>query len=281
MSTQCTPGTGSTTRTTGRAPTGRAPRRTDGLAGRLNAEWEDVVAAQVDAELPGWARREPDLAPLDGVEGLEAATAGRDNDAVLRALLRLHRGGEPLAGRTLLQLLLGVALGLARRTAHHAGGDREEAEARAVTELLDLLGTVQLASRARIVDRLALDLLSRLTRDARRPGTEHCVGGALEVEDVAAGHAGRGRGGAVPAPHDPGGAPVRADLAVLDVLVSGTRSGAIKVDEARLLWEVHSPAHRGGIAELAHVTGLPATALRQRVSRARRRLVAELAVSAA
>ncbi|WP_336921811.1 hypothetical protein [Aquipuribacter sp. SD81] len=254
----------------------RAPRRTAGLAGRLNSEWGSGVADQVEAALPRWSRTEVALA-LPGVAALEAAASARDNDEVLRALLRLHRGGDPLAGRALLQLLLGVALGLARRTCHHAGGDREESEARAVTELLDLLGTVPLTTGARVADRLALDLLSRLTRAAGRRGEEHAVGGVAEVEQaLAAQWPVRTRDALVSAAADSPGE-TRADLALLDVLVQGTRRGAIGTEEARLLWEVHSPAASGGIERLARDTGVAAPALRQRVSRARRRLVDALA----
>lgn len=253
----------------------RPPRRSTGLAGRLNAEWHAHVAAEVDRALAGWAVAEAALDLVD-VTALEAAASQRDNDEVLRALLRLHRGGDALAGRALLQLCLGVALGLARRTVHHAGGDHEESEARAIAGLVDVLAVVPLSVRSRIVDRLALDLLGRLTRDSRRSIGEHAVGAAVDVEAAV------GPRATTASPHGrPADDLPRADLVVLDLLVEGTRSGVLRREDAVLLWDVHSPGRPGGIEELARARGIAGPALRQRVSRARRRLVAALAVPAA
>ncbi|MFC5381819.1 hypothetical protein [Aquipuribacter nitratireducens] len=253
----------------------RPQRRSTGLAGRLNAEWHAHVAAEVSRALGGWAAAEAALDLVDAT-ALEAAASQRDNDEVLRALLRLHRDGDALAGRALLQLCLGVALGLARRTVHHAGGDHEESEARAVAGLVDVLAVVPLTARSRLVDRVALDLLGRLTRESRRALGEHAVGTAVDVE-VAGGSRATAAG-----PH---GRPVdelpRADLAVLHLLVEGTRGGVLRREDAVLLWDVHSPGGPGGIEELARARGMAGPALRQRVSRARRRLVAALAVSVA
>lgn len=250
------------------------PRRRTGLAGRLNQEWEHVRAESGTlAALPAWAEQEPALADLADVASLEAAMSTRANDEVLRALLRLCRSGDALAGRAALQGLLGVAVCLARRTSHHAGGDREEAEARAVSGLLDLLHTVPLTTSCRIADRIALDLLSRLTHDGRRRGVEVAVGDSSDLELVRSAGGGSAHGSPC------GGQPQaeRADLAVLAVLAEGARSGAIRPDEARLLWDVHSPAGPGGLGALAAAHGVEPAAVRQRASRARRRLVASMA----
>lgn len=246
----------------------RRQRRT-GLAGDLNHEWGVLRSGgSLEAGMRRWRDLDPALAGLCGVADLEAALGRRDNDDVLRALMRLCRSGDAVAARVLLQGLLGIAVGLARRTTHHVGGDREEAEARAVLELLDLLHTVPLTSRCRIADRIALDLLRRLTREARRGGTEVSTGAAQDVEDVAVAHHGaRGQS------DDAHGSPDRADLLVLHVLAAGARAGTIRADEARLLWEVHSPAGPDPVAGMAAAHGLAPAAVRQRVSRARRRLV--------
>lgn len=76
----------------------------------LNSEWSQLTAAHSDV-LIRWAQTEPVLGEaLDLHDLLDLVRAAPDQ--VLLALLRLGRGGDPLAWRVVLQAMLGKAVSL-------------------------------------------------------------------------------------------------------------------------------------------------------------------------
>lgn len=94
--------------------------RTDSLAGRLNVEWAALAGAPASlAVVAAWAEARPVLAGAHSPEQLRSRIGRADaetRDAVLLALLELAQDGDALAGRTVLQAMLGKAVPtLARR----------------------------------------------------------------------------------------------------------------------------------------------------------------------
>jgi hypothetical protein len=263
-----------------RRPAVRAPARqhTRGLIGALNAEWrwlaEDPSAG---CQVGDWGRVMPALAGLDGPDAVvRAATRSGDDDA-LEALLVLAGEGDHLAARTALQVMLGAAVRLARRTCAYAGNDLEESIARAVAATWQVIRDYPLDRRAcRPADGISLDVLAVLTGGGRPAVTELPAGLPAEVGDQVD-HEPDGTG-----PREAFWAAVRlhvgracADEELIVVLAWGVRMGVISQSDARLLLQLHSPADPGhGVScrEVAEQLGLAHAAVRQRASRATRRL---------
>lgn len=87
----------------------------------LNVEWDRLVES-TDPMVLGWGRRHP---ALHGCRDLAAVVdaARATSDAVLGALLAEHATGCSIAGRTVLQVLLGRAVGMAVRDQGSEVGD--------------------------------------------------------------------------------------------------------------------------------------------------------------
>ena len=130
-----------------------APSR---VVARLDEEWRELVDRTPEPP-PVWRRH---LA-LAGCPGLDAvlARASRGDDEVLRPLLVEAHQGDALAGRVVLQALLGRLVGMARR-------DREAGVDDYVAALWCVLASYPLARRpARIAANLALDTLKTVHRE--------------------------------------------------------------------------------------------------------------------
>lgn len=83
------------------------------LYSRLNTEWMYLCARPPAAEVLTWSVSRAALRDVADLNDLAAAHR-RDRDGVLLALLRLHQEGSALAGRALLQLMLGKLISLTR-----------------------------------------------------------------------------------------------------------------------------------------------------------------------
>jgi hypothetical protein len=270
----------------------RAPRRdlpheqpqqhTRGLVGALNAEWRRLaIAPGGRTALSSWADAEPALAAcVDLTAVVEAGRRGQDE--VLLALLRLSRRGDPLAARTALQVMLGAAVRLARRTVAHAHGDLEESLSRAVSALWQIVREYPVERRTcRPADGISLDVLAALTCAGRPRPTE--VPGGLPAELADAPEDGPdvdGVRGVFWSVAHPQAVDACSDEQLVLLLAWGVRQGVVSLEDARLLLRLHSPDEPGAALscrEVADELGLGHAAVRQRASRATRRLAAAVA----
>lgn len=256
-----------------------APRQlATGLVGALNAEWRRLAAAPPEhTPLAIWRTRCRALASFtDLASVVDGATSG-DNE-VLGALLVLAREGDELAARTALQAVLGSVVRLARRTVAHAGGDLEESISRAVEACWRIIRNYPVQRACRPLDGISLDVLAVLTGSGRHGEAEVPVGLPVDLGD--------------PIQVDEGTSELRAgfwaavrlrsawpcaDEELIVLFAWAVRAGVISRAEAQLLLRLHSPDEPGRAVtsrELAEHLGIEHAAVRQRVSRATRRLAA-------
>jgi hypothetical protein len=255
---------------------GAAARHTSSsLAGQLNREWAQLVAGPTSCAAPGrWASTCPALIGVRTLDEVLALIAGADaptRDAVLLALVRRAQAGDALAGRTVLQTMLGKAVRVAGTVAGRddVRGDREEALARAVAALWQAIATYPVARRpARVAANLALDTVAIAHRG--HTGSSHFRRSWREVPvpDVATvPHAGPNSG--------LDGLSGPADAELLTLLAWAVRHRVVDLDEARLLLRVYGVDEHGRPADaraVAEQEGLNWPALRQRCRRLARRI---------
>ncbi|SDT58515.1 hypothetical protein [Jiangella sp. DSM 45060] len=235
-----------------------------GVAGRLNDEWDRLRADGQPDAVARWAAAEPALAGCRRLADVEAAVAtaaaggarvaSGSADAVLIALLRLAHAGDALAGRTVLQLMLGKAIRIA---AGHAGRDSREAlEHAAVAALWTVIATYPTTRRpARVAANLAMDTLGVVSRELAHRRTE-----TPAEPDVLASVAGTD-------------ADDSAGTGLTELLAWAVDAKAVSLADARLLLDIYAPAPgvEGGAAA-AERAGISWAAARQRASRAARRI---------
>jgi hypothetical protein len=255
---------------------GAAARHTSSsLAGQLNREWTELVTAPASWAAPGrWASTCPALIGVRTLDEVLALIAGADaptRDAVLLALVGRAQAGDALAGRTVLQTMLGKAVRVAGTVAGRddVRGDREEALARAVAALWQAIATYPVARRpARVAANLALDTVAIAQRG--HTGSSHFRRSWREVPvpDVATvRHAGPNSG------LDELSGPADAEL--LTLLAWAVRRAVVDLDEAQLLLRVYGVDEHGRPADaraVAEQAGLSWPALRQRCRRLARRI---------
>lgn len=260
-----------------------AQQHTRGVVGALNAEWRVLGRSRCGrTALAGWGVREPALAGCRDLGDVVDAAARRGQDEMLLALLRLARDGELLAARTALQAMLGAAVRLARRTVAHAQGDLDESLSRAVGALWQVVRHYPVERRnCRPADGISLDVLAALT-GAGRPRPPEVPGGMPceladvpeEIEDEV------GVRDLFWSVAHPRAVRACSDEQLVLLLAWGVRHRVVTIDDARLLHRLHSPAdpeNPVSCRELAEELGLGHAAVRQRVSRATRRMAAAVA----
>ena len=258
-------------------------QHTRGLVGALNAEWRAIVVdPAARAAVGAWAATRPPLAGCMDPAAVLDALNRRGQDEVLLALLGLAREGDVLAARIALQGMLGSAVRLARRTLAHAQGDLEESISRAVTALWQVVREYPIERRScRPADGVSLDVLAALTAAARSRPAEFPAGLPVELADVPEDQSDdlslRGIFWAVAHPR---AADACSDEQLVLLLAWSVRRDVISVEDARLLLRLYSPREPGVAVtwrEVAQELGLGHDAVRQRASRAKRRLARAVA----
>jgi hypothetical protein len=256
------------------APACETPFRrtsTNTLVGRLNREWAQLVAGpEATAALSRWTLTCPVLTGLPTLDDVLSLIADADTavrDAVLLALIKAAQAGDVLAGRTVLQTMLGKAVRVAGTVARRddVRGDQEEASARAVAALWQAIATYPVALRpARVAANLALDTVAVAQRG--HTGSSHFRRSYRELPLADVGSVGRA------VQHDDGPDDVRGpvDAQLLTVLAWAVRAGVLDLADAQLLVQVYSVDEHGRAADgraVAAQAGLSWPALRQRCRR--------------
>lgn len=240
---------------------------------QLLREWVDLNTLTASAvTVHQWARLEPTLTgytrPADIVDAIDAADPAR-TDEMLLALLRLHQRGHQLAGRVLLQTMLPKLIQIARRASPTSSDDAwtEDRHHIAIAEFWDVMTGYPVDRRpTRVASNLALDTLHRLVGGRRH---QHAIPIAPNQMRVLNG----GRAHAATSDAVVGTISVDADL--IQVLTWAVAHAVVTADEATLLAEAYlTDGPRSGFAATAARLGLSQAAVRQRCSRASRRITA-------
>ena len=128
-----------------------------GIVGALDQEWGELVGMHPGAVM-GWAVRHPVLAPYRSLDDVLVA-AKQSPDAVLAALLAEVAAGDRLAGRVVLQALVGRIARMAQRDPRSGIGDY-------LAALWQVINNYPLRRRpVRIAANLSMDALQAVTRE--------------------------------------------------------------------------------------------------------------------
>lgn len=248
----------------------------DNLVGRLNLEWARLSASPESvASVASWGAGSPALSGAESLECVLARVWQADvsaRDEVLLALLELSRDGDHLAGRTVLQAMLGKAVRVAASAADRPDvrGDQEEALACAVGSLWLVIATYPVARRrSRVAANLALDTVALVQRG--HTGSSHFRRTYPETPfaDV------RSLGKSVRQDLEPADRRGPVDAELFSLLAWAVRNGVLSQDEARLLIRVYTVDEQGRPGDaraVAQQEDLTWPALRQRCHRLARRV---------
>ena len=204
-------------------------------------------------------------------ELLDRIDAGDEEqaDRLLLGLVRLAQAGHQLAARVVLQAMLPKLARMSRTTRPSSNDDRRRNDRAhiAVATFWEVIYAYPVTRRqSRVAANLALDTLHRLTTDLRRPPGDIPMDPGETADRLAT--------TAQESTHHPAGTP-SPDADLLEVIAWALDVEAITADEATILVRVYLPAAGdAGRIELAEDMGISHAALRQRTSRARRRLIA-------
>lgn len=254
-------------------PTGGAGVEAAPILRQLSQDWSRLCAlSSMRHTLRRWAavnRCFEGISSLgDLVDRIDAGDE-QEADRLLLALVRLAQAGHQLAARVVLQAMLPKLARMSRTTRPSSNDNRRRNDRAhiAVATFWEVIYAYPVGRRrTRVAANLALDTLHRLTTDLRRPPADI----PMDPEETA------GRLATVPeesAAHSTGTPSPDADL--LEVIAWALDVEAISPDEATVLVRVYLPsAGDSGRAALAERMGISQAALRQRTSRARRRLIA-------
>lgn len=262
---------------------------TDVMA-ELDLDWANLVQTRSFAdEIDGFIQRFPKLEAL-GSGAPNARLGAGDADEILHGLLAAYAAGSYPAGRTVLQCMLPAIKAIVRRSRRHYP-DVQDLEQEAMAAMWGAINRYDLGHSEKVAMRLHGTTLTYVvgdrapfahgTRASRAPGlteiaTEDNILELLERPDAA----------------DPSSETcfslMSASLGptgeVLDVIAWGVDAGAITSEEANLLARLYAPdpdlpeyaeltSGRGNYQRrVAEELGLSHAALRQRASRAVRRL---------
>lgn len=232
------------------------------LVGQLNLEWAQLRTDPVTTRAATrWAVLKPALTGCATLADVETRTAAVDRvkaDEILLALLELTADGEQLAGRTVLQLMLGKAVRIA--ASHTGRADRDTLEQLAIAALWDVIATYPITRRrTKVAANLSMDTLRQVSIELGHDKHET----PAEPDTLTrAGHE-----------HDDTDPGMVVDAELFEILAWGIDTGAISREDASLLTAVYctGPDNPGGETAAAQF-GLTWPAARQRCSRAIRRL---------
>lgn len=263
------------------------PTRTEGLVGRLNAEWAGLSQDETfRLHLRRWYGDPALTGPQSVLDPLRACRTSGEQDRILLPLLRAAvtgGPGGPLAARTVVQTMLPKAIRIARSQLRPQY-DWEETVSLTVGALYEVVRTYPVHRRPRrIAANLALETL-RLTRRLTGPDTSavpldpDSAAGIFTADACPASQAeltlllARAADYRLLAEDEPGraaGWDARAEL--VELLVWALESGALDVEDARLITGYYRdrPAGRPAAPRPSARDGARE---RQRRSRAVRRL---------
>lgn len=254
----------------------RTGRSRFALIDALNAEWVELerdrqLAAGARSVISRWAARRTALIGCASPAEVLAAIAA-DPDPVLAALVGIHQtfripgapAGDHLAGRIVLQTMLGKIVVMAAPDRQHAVEDY-------VGQLWARIDSYPLARRPRrIAANLALDTLKAVTHDTAGQGRATTVPvTTAELELAGLSHTAFGPGG-LPVGPQPGPVDQVDDLTARRVLRTAEDLGLIDEPTRRLLVSVYADGLTSADAAARH--GLTPSTVRFRCSRAIRRM---------
>jgi DNA-directed RNA polymerase specialized sigma24 family protein len=223
------------------------------LRSSLEREWEATATrAEATRALRRWAATEPVLAPFVSLtavlEAVQRPGASRASNDILAALLRVG-DGEPLARRCVLQALVPVLVSMARR--YPGEGDHEDR----FQEVL-VLSVERIHSLAGGDVSWPATAIAGHVRDRLRRAASHGRPHLAALED---------------APEIPAGPERSAAEQLAGAVLDSFRSGALRRDEAALLYATRVIGHPS--ARVAAALGMDADVLRSRRNRAETRLI--------
>lgn len=255
------------------------------LLRQLCEEWVVLNHSPIaNAAARAWALLD---APTVGavVDGIDRAETGV-KDASIHALLELHRDGDRVAGRVLLQAMLPGLVDLARRgRAPRSETSFDDQVQRAVTEFWGVISLERNLAVHGVAGRLLLDTLNRFSSHRRSsdaweehtwyyPDWDTDGEGSWESERVA-GTIGRSIVSQEAAEAEQVISTLTGELDpsgdLIQLLAWARVEGAIDDDEVNLLVEVYLCGDRD-LKQTALRLGLPHATLRKRVSRTRQAL---------
>ncbi|WP_125775614.1 sigma factor [Antribacter gilvus] len=273
--------------------TSRVTTRTGASAGTLMAEldhdWADLCGTRSFAvELDRLVARYPQLASLR--DGRSVRLAAGEADEILYALITEHAGGSFAAGRAVLQCMLPAVRTIVRRSRRHYP-DVQDLEQETAAAMWDAITSYDLAREDRVAMRLQGHTLTRVVGD-RAPwaqGSRASRGPQVEEiptdTEVLTYLERPALGDDVPAAvYSLASASLGPTGEVLDVIAWGLDHDVLSRDEAALLARLYAPdpdlpeyaelaTGRGNYQKrVAEELGISHAALRQRASRAVRRL---------
>lgn len=237
---------------------------------QLIGEWADLHSLpSTSLQVKRWGRIEPVLAgyrwPGEIVDAIDAAS-GDTEDALLLALIRLFQSGQQLAGRTLVQSLLPKLCQISSSATTLCTSARttwlEDRRHITVAEFWGFVASYPVHRRtSRVASNLALDTLHRIS-GVRTPADPEPGGSSIDGlrED-----------------HQQLDSTIDGltdDADLLQVVHWGVTNAVITRADARLLILSYLPNKTSGFGfdDAAEAFGLTQAAVRQRCSRATRRL---------
>lgn len=266
----------------------QAPTLANPVLSQLCREWVGINA-DPDARdaVAAWGTRRAALrgfnSPADLLDELDQAAPARV-DAVALALLEQVHDGDQLAGRVLLQLMLPALANLVRRSLPPRGADYDEQLQRALTEFWAVIGRPRSLPRRRVLARLQLDTLHRVSGHRRSSDAWEGHTSYLEHTD----HHEETLPDTTPTEQpqlqlvvdnthspDPGSTSYDPEAGLYELVLHARASGVLTAAEAQFLVDVYlnGSAEEHTLAEAARRLGLPHTAVRQRCTRLRSKLV--------
>ena len=259
------------------------------LLAQLCREWVALNADPAScAAITSWGLEQPALTgfktPGAVLDELVDGASPERVDAIAHALLERVRSDDQLAGRVLLQSMLPCLVNVSRRSMPPRGTDHEEQLQRVLAEFWSVIGRPTSLPHRRVLARLQLDTLHRVSSHRRSSDAweehttyqEHSDHEQQLPEQISSDPAGQTQLRLVV---DNSPTPARAsfdpEAGLYELVLSARAAGVITPPEAQFLVDVYlnGSAEENTLAEAARRLGLSHTAVRQRCTRLRSKLV--------
>lgn len=261
------------------------PALSSPLLGQLCREWTELHRSpEIGHLVASWGRTSSTLARLDSagavVDFIDHA-APPVKDQALRDLLRLLHEGDRVAGRVVLQAMLPCLTNLARRCRPPRGsGDTDEQLQRTISEFWTVICENRSLPARGVSARLQLDTLKRVTSHRRSPDaweehtTYHGEAEHRELVDEAAVDPAVRPSLSLVIDHPERAGGYDSDAGLYELVIHARAAGVLSTEEAQFLVDVYLTVAGQSLHDAAHRVGVSPSAVRQRCSRIRRRLIA-------